>query len=156
MTKEPLQIKWVEKIFMRLHGRFGNAFFDKFRIGQLNQAGQDIGIENAKIVWSEELSGVTPEGLSQALSASYEYAPSCDDFKANCVVRQHQPIHKALPRTVDAEHNKAYADNVINYVAENIKPKRDLKDWARKLISGEVKSNCHKAIDYAKEALATA
>ena len=46
-----LPAEWAERIFMRLHGRFGNNFFDKFKIGQVNDAGEDVGIANAKATW---------------------------------------------------------------------------------------------------------
>lgn len=82
--QQQLPTEWVERIFMRLHGRFGNAFFDKFRVGQLNDDGEDIGILNAKQVWAEDLAHLSPERLKKGLAASFEYAPSCDDFKAAC------------------------------------------------------------------------
>ena len=37
---QPLAAAWVERIFMRLHGRFGNPFLDKFRAGQIAQDGR--------------------------------------------------------------------------------------------------------------------
>ena len=45
--KNNLPAEWIERIFMRLHGRFGNTFLEKFRIGKLNDSGEDIGIANA-------------------------------------------------------------------------------------------------------------
>ena len=84
MNKHPLPIDWIERIFMRLHGRFGNNFTDKFKIGQIDKNGRDIGIENAKQVWSEELAGISPDRIKTALLHQYEYAPSCDQFKAQC------------------------------------------------------------------------
>ena len=79
-----LPAEWIERIFMRLHGRFGNAFFNKFRTGQLSNTGEDLGILNAKQVWAEELGHLSVERLKKGLAASYEYAPSCDDFKQAC------------------------------------------------------------------------
>lgn len=98
LTKQPLPIAWVDKIFMRLHGRFGNTFADKFRIGELDENGKDIGVENAKIVWSEELAGITATRIAAALDCKYEFTPSADDFLKNCVVKAEINDHKALPR----------------------------------------------------------
>lgn len=74
---------WTERIFMRLHGRFGNAFYDKFRIGQVVN-GEDVGVLNAKSVWGEELAELTPDEIKRGLQAKYSFPPSCDEFKAAC------------------------------------------------------------------------
>lgn len=155
MNNEPLQPKWVERIFMELHGRFGNAFFDKFRIGELNEAGQDLGIENAKLTWGKRLAGMSGDRIKAAIDADYDYAPSCDDFKSKAVTPRHIEDYKALSAPVDREANKQYSANVVSFVAENTKAKIDLKDWARDLISGKkISDQPDLAIKMAKEALA--
>lgn len=83
-SRDPLPASWVERIFQRLHGRFGNQFFDKFRVGQLNARGDDVGIENAKRVWAEELADMTPAEIKRGLSAAFKFAPACDEFRAAC------------------------------------------------------------------------
>lgn len=83
MPSNPLPPEWVEKIFMRLHGRFGNPFLAKYRVGQVDEStGEDIGVLNAKHVWAEELAHLTPERIGKALVAKYESmnGPSADDF----------------------------------------------------------------------------
>jgi hypothetical protein len=135
MTNQPLPLEWVNKIFMRLHGRFGNAFFDKFRIGQLNQQGQDIGVENAKIVWSEELSGTTPERIKAALESNYEYAPSCDDFKANCYIRKQVEDYRAITATIDVETQRKNSEKVHAFVAEKLKAKTDFRAWIKPILN---------------------
>lgn len=84
MNKQPLPQEWVERIFLRLHGRFGNNFTDKFKMGKNDSNGNDLGLLNAKQVWSEELAGISPDRIKTALLHQYEYAPSCDQFKAQC------------------------------------------------------------------------
>jgi len=153
MDKNNLPLEWIERIFMRLHGRFGNAFFDKFRIGELNQAGQDIGGENAKLVWSQELAGVSAERIKAALEASYEYPPSCDDFKANCKIKAQPQDFKALPAPNNKETNKEYADNVVQFIAQNEKPKRDYRAWIKRIMANP-KAYPDIALKYAQEAQA--
>ncbi len=150
MKLEPLPIEWVTKIFMRLHGRFGNTFFDKFRIGELSLSGQDLGIENAKQVWSQELAGTSPERISMALMASYDYPPSCDDFKMNCVIKSKQKIYTALPPPNNKETNKAFADNVVDYVSEHTE-KSDKRAWIKRILSNP-KNFPDIALKYAQEA----
>ncbi|QLG87657.1 hypothetical protein HQ393_04975 [Chitinibacter bivalviorum] len=81
---QPLAAAWVERIFMRLHGRFGNPFLDKFRAGQLASDGEDIGVKNAKMVWGEELAGLSADDLRLGLTAKFNFPPSCDEFLAAC------------------------------------------------------------------------
>ena len=89
--KTRLPNEWVDRIFMRLHGRFGNNFTDKFKLGQIVD-GMDIGIANAKQVWAEELAGISGDRIKVALEHNYDYAPSCDQFKAQC--KSHIEAHK--------------------------------------------------------------
>ncbi len=82
---EPLPSKWVDEIFKRFHGRFGNRFLAEYSIGRLNKDNQDEGVENAKAVWGEELAGFTPEEIKRGLSAQYPFLPDCDKFKLACI-----------------------------------------------------------------------
>lgn len=121
-----LPIEWIERIFMRLHGRFGNAFLDKFRIGSLNDKGEDIGLENAKKVWSEELANVSVERIKAGLLSSFDYPPSCDDFKAKCRVTRHPDISIKLPRKYTEEEleiNRKRAEELVNsFKLNKVKP----------------------------------
>jgi len=81
---EPLPSNWVDEIFKRFHGRFGNRFFAEFSTGRLTVDKQDEGIMNAKRVWAEELAGFSPEEIKRGLSAQYDYLPDCDKFKIAC------------------------------------------------------------------------
>ena len=102
-----LPAEWIDRIFMRLHGRFGNSFTDKFKLGQIVD-GVDIGIANAKQVWAEELAGISPNRIKTALLHSYDYAPSCDQFKAQCksTLQAHQDF-VGLPRKFTNEEREA-------------------------------------------------
>lgn len=111
--KQPLPMEWIDRIFMRLHGRFGNNFTDKFKLGQVDALGNDIGLLNAKQVWAEELAGISPERIKNALLHNYEYAPSCDQFKARCkstppehrdCIALHKP--KLTPEQIEANRTR--------------------------------------------------
>lgn len=134
-----LKAEWVERIFMLLHGRFGNTFFNKYKIGKLNLDGDDAGLANAKMVWASELSGITPERIKSALEASYEHAPSCDDFKAKCVLKHSVADYKAIESKIDYEAGKVYADNVVKFVAERKVDKTDYHAWAKNMVANPEK-----------------
>jgi len=155
MNVQPLQPEWVERIFMRLHGRFGNTFFNKFKIGTLNANGEDAGIVNAKATWAHELAGITPERLKAGLDAQYDRAPDCDLFKANCYVRHQVADYKALPAPMDLEANKLNAEKVQSFVAERMKNKTDYRAWIKPILANP-KAYPDISLKFAKEVEAMA
>lgn len=147
-----LPIEWIDRIFIRLHGRFGNNFLDKFKTGQVDASGNDLGILNAKHVWSEELAGMSVDRIKNALLHSYDYAPSCDQFKAQCKTTSKLPEHndyKALPKPkmTDEQINEIH-DKLSAFTSK----KRDMKAWANKIIANP-KAYPDISLRYAHEAL---
>ena len=145
-----LPIEWIDRIFIRLHGRFGNNFVDKFKTGQSDANGNDIGVLNAKQVWSEELANMSVERIKNALLHSYDYAPSCDQFKNQCKISASVlPEYKALPKPV-------LSDEQINEIKDKLAAftsnKRNMKAWAHKIMDNP---SLYPDISfrYAKEAL---
>lgn len=98
---------WIEKIFQRLHGLYGSLWLDRYRIGQSDAQGRDLGVENAKATWSCELAGFAecPEAIGWALKqlSSIPFPPTLPEFLALC--RQApRPAAPALPEPkCDAE-----------------------------------------------------
>lgn len=131
MNKQPLPMEWIERIFMRLHGRFGNDFLNKYRTGEV-VSGVDIGIENAKRTWSEDMAGISAERIKNALDTKFAKAPSCDDFILAC--KTTPDAHKefqALPKpTMSAEKIEENLKK-LNEMTEQMKPKTDYKKWAK-------------------------
>jgi len=126
MNSAPLQTKTIDFIFMHLHGRFGNTFFNKFRIGETTEDGKDKGIENAKRVWASRLGGMSKERLKNALDHTYDSTPSLDDFVMNCRVQVQHEDHKALPKKIsDEEFEKAQEKLQEIQNKFNNKPTRD-------------------------------
>jgi len=144
-----LPIEWIERIFLRLHGRFGNNFIDRFKNGQKDAQGNDLGVLNAKFVWAEELAGISGERIKSGLMHNYEYAPSCDQFKAQCKSTPASTDYKALPKP-------AMSDEKINELQDKLTAfttnKRDYRAWAHKIIANP---SAYPDISYryAKEAL---
>lgn len=137
MHKE-LPMEWVEKIFMRLHGRFGNQFFDKYKIGQINDDGEDIGILNAKKIWAEDCGHLTAERLRRGLEAKYQKAPSCDDFIAQC--KPTEPMYQdndvlKLTTSNSREKNAEYSANVIDFVEKRQQKRTDYHAWFKRILA---------------------
>lgn len=108
---------WVEKLFGRLSGIYGTAFTNKFSNGALNDEGRDIGLENAKAVWAEELGGFRDigEAIQRALkNIDPKFPPSAREFVELCreaakAVRDAQKALAYTPTPEEAERYKAMA-----------------------------------------------
>ena len=152
-----LPIEWIERIFMRLHGRFGNQFYEKFRLGETDDNGKDVGIENAKQTWSSELAGISAERIAIAIKETYQYPPSCDEFKKACVsvvIRSETDFLKLPPPKVDEEIKQAGLDKMNEIIKNN--PRTNSKTaWIYKILENP-KNYPHKSYEIvleAKEAL---
>jgi hypothetical protein len=131
---------WVEKLFGRLAGIYGTGFTNKFSNGALDRAtGKDLGLENAKQVWAEELAGFAsmPEAIGKALQdIDPKFAPSSREFVMLCrdAARTIKNDKKAIaytPTSEDLERAKKWAEKAA--AASRKAGKEDQKGWARDL-----------------------
>lgn len=85
MQQKTLRRDWVDRLFARLQGVYGREFTGQFSTG-LDVNGVDLGIENAKQVWAEELGGFSewPEAIAYALSHLPERCPNAIRFRDLC------------------------------------------------------------------------
>ncbi len=79
-----LPSSWVERIFARLTGVYGREFTGQFSSGMVD--GVDVGLENAKQVWAEELGMFAdhPDALRYGLANLPEKVPNCIRFREVC------------------------------------------------------------------------
>lgn len=80
----------VRKIFTVLHGRFGNAFLNKFATGKLvtvqgQDLQRDLGVETAMKTWAQRLAGLNPDQIGYGLGFDFDFPPSCDEFRKRCL-----------------------------------------------------------------------
>jgi hypothetical protein len=80
----------VKRVFMVLHGFYGNLFLSKFSTGAVEN-GEDQGIANARRIWAHGLSVFDAETIKSALRACQErhseYPPSLPQFVALCAAK---------------------------------------------------------------------
>ncbi len=147
----PLPSNWVDAIFKRFHGRFGNRFFAEFSTGRLTADGHDEGIMNAKQVWAEELAGFSPEEIKRGLSANYEFLPDCDKFKLACrpAIDLEQAFCEAVHQMHKRKDNKDKWSSAVIYWAA-VELGNDLNNYQYQSIKARWKS----AIDKAKDKIA--
>jgi len=83
---------------------------------------------------------------------SQKELPTINEILKLC---QHKvTMHARLPSPLTKEANRQHSNEVMAYVANNMKPIVDRKKWARDLVSGKKQSNWDGAIAFAHEALA--
>lgn len=103
--------------------------------------------------WYDKLSAYEFNAVSHAFDEwlkSQKDLPTVNEIIKLC---QHKvTIYARIASPLALESNKRHADNVIAYVAKNIKPERDYRAWARKILASP-KNYPDISIQYAKEAL---
>lgn len=114
----------VRKIFTVLHGRFGNAFLNKFATGktmivQGQDTPRDMGVEMAMKTWSHQLAGLNADQVGYGLGFNFDYPPSCDEFHKRCLEYRRSvgygqaslmlPKPQATPER-KAEHHRNYLE----------------------------------------------
>ncbi|MBV7457335.1 hypothetical protein KW843_22835 [Acidovorax sp. sif1233] len=126
----------VRKLFLVLHGKYGNVFAGKFATGELNEAGKDKGVLAALRVWSAALAkypGPIIELAAERLKATHpEYPPSLPQFEKLC--------DAAMPRQTVAELEgwKRLPAPEVMPVDVQVEPRCDGKDWARRIVARAV------------------
>lgn len=78
----------IRKLFMLLHGMYGNAVLDRYRIGQTGDNGEDVGMAAARTVWQQGLREFTPALLLKALGKCADkhrtFPPTLPEFLDIC------------------------------------------------------------------------
>lgn len=131
---EPLQVNpVVRKLFMLLHGSYGNLFISKFSTGEKDGQGRDKGIRAAMKVWEAKLAKFPADVVeiaAERLSAEHpDYPPNLPQFEKVC--------RAATPRQTYAEQEglKRLPAPVAAPVQVSLTLKNDGKDWARRILA---------------------
>jgi hypothetical protein len=131
-----LPASWVEKLFSRLSGIYGTAFTNKFANGKQDRSGKDIGLENAKHVWAEELAGFAdmPEAIAKALAdLDPDFAPSSRKFLELCrdaakTIRNDRKALSYTPTPEEEERARLAAKKAKEAV--QARAGKGMKQWA--------------------------
>ena len=125
----------IRKLFVLLHGNYGNPFLAKFNTGQLVESGpnqgKDKGMLAAMLVWDADLShfpgDVIEAAVKRAKDESPEFAPTLPKLVKLC--------EAIMPRKTHAQLN-GYAMLPAPQLARvevHVEHVGDGKDWARKI-----------------------
>ena len=85
----PLPLRYVEEIHARLQVRYGSSWTTKW-----------AGIDQSAICadWADQLDGMKPEGIRQALAnLPHDFPPTAPAFRLLGVIREEREEFKALP-----------------------------------------------------------
>ncbi|MBN9323679.1 MAG: hypothetical protein J0H24_17165 [Delftia acidovorans] len=123
----------IRKLFVVLHGSYGNLFASKFATGERDETGKhDKGILAAMKVWQSKLSRF-PEDVIQIAAGRLvkehpDFPPNLPQFEKVCEAATPRPTYaeqQGLPRL---------AAPVIEPIKVDLQPKNDGKDWARRIL----------------------
>jgi hypothetical protein len=88
----------IKRVFMVLHGFYGNLFLSKFATGNVTERGEDEGIANARRVWAHGLRDYDAETVKTALArcqtAHPEFPPSMPQFVALCAACKPREVYR--------------------------------------------------------------
>lgn len=139
----------VKRVFMVMHGYYGNMFFSKFATGvQVDVKGappdaagkvaqEDQGIANTRRIWAHGLREFDGETIKAALRVCQtrhtEFPPSLPQFAALCAAAKPRAVFHASPAAIgmSQELRSTYARNARKIIA-----KHNAK--ARERLTGEV------------------
>lgn len=124
----------TRKLFVLLHGSYGNLFLSKFATGEKSEAGGDKGVATAMLVWDAALAKFAPdvvEAAAHRLMAEHpEFAPNLPQFVKTC--------EAATPRKTYAEENnlpRLPAPVAAPRAPVDFEAKNDCKNWARSIMA---------------------
>lgn len=146
----------IRKLFMLLHGAYGNPFIAKYSSGERDADGKDKGIRSAMMVWTHGLRDFAPDVIEAAAKRYMllypEFPPSMPQFEAVC--------RSVVPRKTFAEEQGLKALPAPKQVRADVAfdAVGDGRDWARRILAGvEVgDKRSPTVVRFAKEALADA
>lgn len=85
----------IKRLFMLLHGMYGNAVLDKYRIGQLDEKGEDLGMASARSVWLNGLrefpATIVMKALARCAEKHKTFPPTLPEFRDLCKSFQPTP-----------------------------------------------------------------
>lgn len=120
---ESLQVAPViRKLFILLHGSYGNLFISKFSTGEKDAQGRDKGIRAAMKVWEAKLSqypaDVVETAAGRMTAAHAEYPPNLPQFEVLCMAAMpreaYRPPVTALPMSGKLRSEYAARARAIN------------------------------------------
>lgn len=124
----------TRKLFVLLHGSYGNLFLSKFATGEKTDDGRDKGVTAAMLVWDAALAKFTPDVIEAAAqrlkSENPEFAPNLPQFEKTC--------EAITPRKTYAEENnlpRLPAPVAAPRAPVSFEAQGDSKDWARSIMA---------------------
>lgn len=124
----------VRKLFVLLHGSYGNLFLSKYATGEKSEAGGDKGVAAAMLVWDAALAKFTPDVIEVAakrlMAESTEFAPNLPQLEKVC--------EAITPRKTYAEEAglpRLPAPAPVEPTKVSFEMRGDGRDWARRIMA---------------------
>lgn len=143
----------IRRVFMVLHGFYGNLFSSKFATGIVEDNGEDQGMASARRVWGYSLAEYDADTIKAALSRCRErhpeYPPSLPQFQALCDAAKPRQAWKP-PQTSDT---MLIEESAASRAARRAELRRKATEAARRRIQEAEQVT---GLDALKQAIASA
>lgn len=138
-----IDLAHIKRLWMLLHGMYGNLLFDKYRTGDVDDEGQDKGVLSAMTVWLNGLQQFDFNTIRRAVARCEDkhktYPPSLPEFRDLCkslAPRAVKPLD--VPQLTESEENKAERRAMIRRTLDDLRMDRlygERKDYGTGLRS---------------------
>ncbi len=123
-AEQKLAIEHVRTLFAKLHAMYGNVVLDRYRTGQTDRGGADLGVVAAQRQWHQRLQEFAPSVLVRALGQCEirhkTYPPTLPEFVDICkaLARNHIEPRADVPALpISPELRSVYARRVREQLA---------------------------------------
>ncbi len=130
---QPINEKAANHVFRVLFGFYGNLFLSKYASGQLNDAGDDLGVASARKVWAYGMRNFDTATIYAALekcqTTNPEFPPSWPQFLALLLACRPVEVYKpAVPEIpMSQELRSEHARKAREIIAKHEQKAQDLR-----------------------------
>lgn len=124
----------IKRVFMVLHGFYGNLFLNKFSTGVLDESGKDKGITSSMRVWAHSLrsydAATVMTALERCQAQHAEFPPSLPQFVALCEAAKPRKVYRPPTAPAALTMSQELRDELI---AKHRQRARELVEEAKAL-----------------------
>lgn len=124
----------IRKLFLLMHGAYGNQWAAKFSTGKLDEKGSDKGIRAAMMVWDAKLAqypaDVVEIAAGRAQTEHPDFPPNLPQFQTLCEAAMPRKTYAEIAGLPALPAPAPVAPMKVDYSKKN-----DGKDWARAIMA---------------------
>lgn len=125
---EPITMANIKRLFMALHGMYGNVVIDKYKTGEVDANGLDRGIASTQAMWLNGLGQFDAETVKAAIPRCADrhktFPPTLPEFRDLCLAARPRYVATNTPRIGISDEMRSKAAEASRKAIADIKAKR--------------------------------